>query len=681
MAMASFYNRLKLATNTLLNKKSTTASPPQNFFFDGKSSGVSSTLNSSKQYLNAIETISYVGRCVTTITNDISGLEWKIVNDRTGKVVNNSKVAQLLNNPFTGLSYDLWASMICAHMLLDGNAFVIPNAFEKDLSGQIKSLYPVIPSDVDIISTTGRIVSSRDTESFSCISKYQIVADSLASQLEPDKVFQLKINCIKNIIRGMGVVQMNASTLEQDQVANILSKQFFEEGVFSNIIITPPADMHPEQFELWQKLMNSKIKGNQNWFDPLYTLPGGDIKALPLSMKDMEMIDKQRFTKQGIASAFYLPDIIAGIDGSGKYDTAPEQMKSYFEGTIPRFSIPFQRFVTRICKTIEPENSFVLTQKKYVDIAKVSVAINGAFDRGILSQNESRELLGLPRVEGDAQLDNRYMLMSYVPSSSIDNPMQMQAVEPLKEEKSLSCGHNHDTKATDSQLAFHRASKATKQLVQKKMLVFINEYFKEYGKRVLAGLEKNISIEDVKAANIDDIFANSERELMTQSARKMFTSAVSVSATGLNSLLPVAIEKSFSNYKIPLMVEKLAIKYVDVTIDTRREELRAIIRDSIENGDGISTIKERIQDELKTLTSKDGWKAQRIARTESANAYRYVSYESYSEMGAKTVDVIGCIDGVKVGFDCLRTDIPIDQMLTLRYPPNHTGTEVVREIG
>lgn len=676
--MSKIIDNLKKLNLFSFGKKSNgTGSYYDRFFESSNNYTHTSTLNNSTQYLNAIETVTYVGRCVSTIAGDVAALKCEVVNKSSGKVVENSKLKEVLDNPYPGISYAQFLFMITSHMLLDGNAFLIPNLLENFFDGRLDTLYPVIPSDVDIISTSGQTVEAGDTDSYTGISHYRCTVDRMPRDLSEENVFHLKTNCVKNIIRGMGEVQKNALTMEQDQVATTLSKQFFQKGVFSNILITPPSDMAPEQFDLWQKLMNAKITGNKNWFDPLYTLPGGDVNTLSMSMKDMEMIEKQKFTKQTIASAFYLPDLIAGLDGSGKYDTAPEQIKIYYENTLPRFTRPLERFLNELFAIYEPENEFRFVGVKYVDPTKLAPVINSSFDRGIISRNDGRELLGLDRIDSP-EMDEFYMLLNYVPASSI-NEIPEDTSKDQEETKAISCGcgHDHDIKATDSQMQFHRASKKTKQRIEKKMIGFVNDYAKGLEKRAIKGLEKDFTSFQSKGMDIDDVFdRNVEEEEMMKSARKMFTSGVSISITTLNDLTGANYDASTRNYKIPLVVEKLAKNYVDLTIDTRRDELRKIISDSLQEGLGVTGIKERIQDEMKALTGRDGWKAIRIARTESSNAYHYASKDVFEELGVKKIDIVGCLEGVKPGFDCLKTDIPIGRMTSLRFPPNHTGTAV-----
>jgi HK97 family phage portal protein len=702
----SIVNRLRNATSVLFDKgafssaiqdtKSTSFGSLSDHFRNISGSSRKSTqLNTSQKYLSAVETVNFVGRCVTTIAGDIGAMGWEIYEDGSNKVIEKSKSDALLLEPSKGVNSSIWVSSLASHLMLDGNMFVKPNLFEKGINpSSIFSLDILVPSKVRVYNERNNEITAGNQLISAGACKYKVITEYGETEFLPEEIYHGKINCINNMLRGMGIVQLNAQAMEQDLVSNALSNQFFEKGVFSNILITPPNDMSPEQFELWQELMTGKISGHRNWMEPLYTLPGGDITALNMSLKDMEMLEKQKFTKQSIASAFYLPDLIAGLDGTGKYDTAPEQIKIYYTMSLPRFYVPIQQFITSIVKSLDPSKSFRFVPYTYIDKKIMSPVANAAFDRGAITQNEYRELLGLERIE-ERELDERYMLMAYVPAGMISDNTGAET-----EKGFLLAGE----KATRSQLQFHRASKLVREKIEKKMYPYITEYFEGFEKRSIQGLEKSYSslngksykgtdaieiivdgkkylIDAQKAIDIDDVFDyRAETEAMKASARKMFTSAVTISIKELNGLLGVDMVDSFSNIKIQLTVEKLARKYVNNTIDTRRDELRKIISDSLREGSGVGEVKKRIQENFDTLKGRDGWKAQRIARTETANAYQQASYVEYVEMGVKTVDVVGCIDGIKPGYDCLKTGIPIQQMQGLVFPPNHTGTIVISEI-
>jgi hypothetical protein len=78
------------------------------------------------------------------------------------------------------------------------------------------------------------------------------------------------------------------------------------------------------------------------------------------------------------------------------------------------------------------------------------------------------------------------------------------------------------------------------------------------------------------------------------------------------------------------------------------------------------------------------WRANLIARTETADAYQQGALNSYEQIGTESVDIIGCEDnGIMPGelYGCNSKGIPILAAYDVRFHPNHKGAPVPAEIG
>ena len=82
-------------------------------------------------------------------------------------------------------------------------------------------------------------------------------------------------------------------------------------------------------------------------------------------------------------------------------------------------------------------------------------------------------------------------------------------------------------------------------------------------------------------------------------------------------------------------------------------------------------LKGRIGDYFTDLTREDGWRAMRIARTEASYAWDRAAQLGYSELGVEKIDVVGCDDDEG---DCNAQDVPVEDIDTLNFHPNHSGT-------
>jgi hypothetical protein len=62
-----------------------------------------------------------------------------------------------------------------------------------------------------------------------------------------------------------------------------------------------------------------------------------------------------------------------------------------------------------------------------------------------------------------------------------------------------------------------------------------------------------------------------------------------------------------------------------------------------------------------------------IARTEARAAWDAGAVVSYEELGVKTVDVVGCTK-FEPDSDCGKQGIPLQNVASLRFHPNHIGS-------
>ena len=66
------------------------------------------------------------------------------------------------------------------------------------------------------------------------------------------------------------------------------------------------------------------------------------------------------------------------------------------------------------------------------------------------------------------------------------------------------------------------------------------------------------------------------------------------------------------------------------------------MKKAVEEGQSIPQIRAALEKEFDTLKSRKGWRAVRIARTESSYAYDQASMLVFDEMGVEIFDVVGC---------------------------------------
>jgi HK97 family phage portal protein len=650
--------------SSLFNFKQKDAGMPQDFYFGGGAKS-SITLNTSQDFLNAYQTINYVGKCAYILAGDIARLKWQTV-DLNGKVKENKEFLEVINNPLDdNLNYCEFITMLGLHLILDGNAFVLldsDNLFSAK-NKKPSSLKLLNPAITDVVSR-GQIIRSTDVKNFYKVDYYQVNIHNTTWQLKSDMVCQLKITSPHNVLRGMGIIQKNLPTIEVDKAQTAFNTAFFQRGGTANLIIKT-IDLNPSAFELFRKKFKEKYLGANNLFEP-YFLNGkdADITPLNLSQRDSQFLEQKKLTREDIRGMFGVPSIISGDENAVRYNSSDAQLSAYREITLPRYYSIIEDGLTKILKIFDKNLKFEFIKEKTIDLQKQSQVVATLFDRGILTGNESRQLLGLDIVI-DKELDKRYISANLIEAGYVAPVETSKPVEPAKG----MAKHSHK-RLNAKQNEIIKQAKLAKAKLEPMIVQEVNKFYVDLEKQVLKAFDN-----EVKAIN--DII---DLEPITNEAKKaskrFFTSGVTVAINNNNKILGGKVDSSFKNPKIRLVVDKLGTKYADLTIETRKNEVLNIIKQGFEDGLANSEIKGLLQDNFDSLTGPDSWKAWRIARTEASNAYDQGSLMVYEDVGVKFVDVVGCEDTVT---DCNKTDIPMNEAWALEFHPNHTG-DIVPQI-
>ena len=661
-------------------------SVPQDWFFSGfpgTDSESSVTLNNPNEFLRAYQTINYIAKDTSRIASDIASLEWKIV-DSDDREISNSIIFEILRRPADGITGNQWLKMIVLHLLLDGNAFILKDhknmlTFEQ---GRFDSLPILNPALVDVMDQDGEITSAGDDKQLDNINRYRLsLAKNRTISLEPDVIHHIKTLGPNNTLRGMGVVQQNAPALDANRIQTIFNNQFFKHGGNTNMVVEMEKAMGPQEFAMFKRQFRGEYGGRDNWSKIMVAPSGAKVKALNLSQRDMEFLEQRKMTREDIDAMFGIPPLISGAFNQVKYDTAREQERVYTTHTLMRLANPIADSLSILIQEIQPNVFFKFVPPQIIDKEKANTIAKDLFDRGVITGNEYREMLG-KELSDDPELEKRWITFNYVPLDFAAEPAPVNTENPVKpnedSKKDLQCGCNSLTKATGKQLQIHRRARRTKDVIEKKIFKEVQKYYKDLESRALAGLEKSWGDIQEKGINIDDVFDFTEEVIeATAAGKRMFTSAITIGLKDVNEIFDIDIDTTTKNPRLVLAVEKVNRDYVAQTLNTRREELRKIIFTAQNEGVSVAEVKGRIEDSFKKLNHgpQEAWKTMRIARTEAANAWDQSAFIGYEELGVTVVDVVGCEDNET---DCNKQNIPMNEVAGLVFHPNHTGTIVPR---
>lgn len=143
-----------------------------------------------------------------------------------------------------------------------------------------------------------------------------------------------------------------------------------------------------------------------------------ELHRIGLSSEQMQDLERTQLTAEQIFQLCGVPLSVAGIREAANYATAAIEDRQFRAFTV----WPVVRMIQDTMNTDLVTDWGDNLQIKFdvaglVDVQKVVTDFGPLFDRGCVTRNEMRMKAGLPIVKGDPQMDEFFMLASYVPAA------------------------------------------------------------------------------------------------------------------------------------------------------------------------------------------------------------------------------------------------------------------------
>lgn len=650
------------------------------FFGVDSSSRDSSNFNSTKQFLNAYNLITYVGGATNIIASDVSELDYAIYDNRENQ--QDIKLTDLMMKPNPLMSWKTMIHYAMMHLCLTGDAFFIPDITNKyaELYDDPNELRLLVPSSVYIRSHNDMEIRATTQINTHYIKRYEINDGYSMFDLMPEEVMHAKYPSPNNFIRGMGVIQRGTATLDGDMLQNIFDKLFYANGGnFDYAMQIKDDSVGLAEAKIHEKRFKDKYTGSDNYRKIPFVPPGYELIKLGMTQREMEFIEKKEFTRKDVyCSMFQIPPVRSGVVDDANYDSADEQTRTYHNDTLPGYYTTLEETISEFIqyKTKKPL-FFRFIKKDTRDIEKVSIVVDRAYQSGVVDGDEYRERIKLPQ-GSSPHLSEFYANINRVPVSMLSEQDDPEETNP-DDDKKLFELMDIKGKAPKKMFQLHKHARRTQKNEMESIFKrAVSKYYKGLVDRILKEAEKGYNTTDTKTLNIDDliVFAD-EKKLLDEVSLKMYSLAIGKGVKSLNEFFDVSV--SLDDVRFKLKTETLSIKFVNQQLESRKKEVQSIINSALEDGEPITEITARLKDHFSPLIEKDGWKLDRIARTEANNTYNQASEIVYRDIGVQNVQVIGC-EQKWPDFDCdtdgSRGTYNIEKMGALNFHPNHGGSIV-----
>lgn len=298
-------------------------------------------------------------------------------------------------DPMPTMTRSMWMQSIVMTMLLygRGNAVVVPHTH----LGYLESLEPIAAGRVQLLPVG---TSYRD---------YQVLIDGVAKK--PESLLHFVYNPDKTYLwKGAGVTISLIDVATNLKQASATKKAFMGSEYKPSIIVK--VDALTDEFSSpagRQKLIDSYIKPQtpgQPWIIPAEQFEIEQVK--PLTLGDLAINDTVEIDKRTIAAVLGVPPFLLGV---GSYDRMA--WNSFVQNTIRPLAVSIAQ---------EMSKKLILSPKMYLrfnvrslmdfDLNSLYAVYGGLADRGLVTGNEVRDIMGMPPREG---LDELRLLENYLP--------------------------------------------------------------------------------------------------------------------------------------------------------------------------------------------------------------------------------------------------------------------------
>ena len=309
-------------------------------------------------------------------------------------------------NPMPTMTRSHWMEAIVMNMLLygEGNSIVWPHTWD----GIIRSLEPISAARVSLMGAADNPYR-----------EYKILIDGQAH--DPSNMLHFVLNPDKYYLwKGRGITVSLRDVANNLKQAAATEKGFMKSKWKPSLIVK--VDAMTNEFagpEGRRKLREDYLETGEAgapWIIPAQQFDVQDVR--PLSLKDLAISDMVQIDKRTVASICGVPPFVVGV---GDYNK--DAWNNFIQNTIRPICINIAQELTR--KLIVSPKWYLRFNVRSLmdwDLQQLYTVYGGLADRGIVTGNEARDILGMSPMDG---LNELTVLENYLPLDMIGSQKKL----------------------------------------------------------------------------------------------------------------------------------------------------------------------------------------------------------------------------------------------------------------
>jgi HK97 family phage portal protein len=456
----------------------------------------------------------------------------------------------------------------------------------------------------------------------------------------PDEIVLFRDFNPKSQYRGHAPIRSARYVVDSDQYQEEYNRDFFGNDALPRAVLTTPSQLPDNIFnrlkKMWKETYQGRGKAHQ-----LAILEGGvDVKILQQTAKDMDFAQLGEKNIQRICAAFRVPKALLGIDLDLNRASAETMAYIFARWTIkPKLRMIQEKLNNELLPLYKRGGDYFIRfdDPVSVDPEQKNARYLALSQTGAISPNEIRDEEDLaPVAGGDSPLVSMGLipldmvaanasygmedLTDIIDDLSADEQKQLRAVKienrRLEGEGRELVRSVRDSKLRRFEKRYIGRSRAMFETQKKQTLAKLDAYY--IGKSA-----------QTRAPSADELF--DEQENVQLSVKLFEPLNVTTLKGGAQDTLDLIKDANELDYaKARVAAKNMTMKFARQVSRTTKDKLRKALADSIEAGEGVAKMSDRVKTVFAEASTS---RSVLIARTESTKAYSMGAVEGMRQGG------------------------------------------------
>jgi len=496
------------------------------------------------------------------------------------------------------------------------------------------------------------------------------------ASFEPQEVLHFKYPHPRDFYYGHSPLAAARIAVESNIYSNIYAKNFFKNSSRPDGFLSTDKNLNPEQINRLSKQWEKLFKGYDNAYKTAILEAGMKYELVGITQKDADFIAQQKNFREKILAIYRVPPVMVNIYEYANYANSQEQRKIFWADVLSKKLNRLANYLTEFyIRPVWGDELFIEVDYSTIEVLQESQ--NEKIDRvikqvnaALMSPNQGKQVLGYDAI-ADPAMDEHYMSMAMIPITG--NP----ATPPVKglEELDIKKKHFEHNFKIACQMTRNRNRRLSAIIGEFKDSM--NQAFETQAKKLntaIGRLHKDLT--PAKPFDIEALWeANAIGEILIKKAEHWVKVSIIKGIEGARDVTGIDLVFDAESPRIINAAESILGKLKSMTDKTSIEELRGLITESIGKQETVTRLQRNITEKFNQY---QGYRSERIARTESANSYGRASIEYYKEAGIPNKQWYTMNDGLVADICMGNQDqgvIPINESFSsgVMNEPNHVN--------